>query len=77
MKVKTECILLFVACFVVFVNLTISMGPRWVEAVGRIIGLGENPKFRHQRSIAYRRQTRTRGGILALRLYILYTWKFC
>ena len=49
MKVKAECILLFAACFVVVVNLTITMGPRGVETVGRIIGLGENPKFRHQR----------------------------
>ena len=67
--------LLFAVNFASFVNLTISMGPRWVEAVGRFTGLGEDPKFRHQRwSIACRRQTRTGGVILAFRSYVLLTF---
>jgi hypothetical protein len=49
MKVKINYILLFAVYFILFVNLTISMGPRWFEAVGRFTGLGEDPEFRHQR----------------------------
>jgi len=47
MKVKTKYSLFFTSYLYLFgsVNLSITMGTRWVEAVGRFIRLGEGPEF--------------------------------